>query len=345
VRTAKILVAVSNELLPTVMLPQDQHRLDGLGQVLWRKDIERGPLDPVVRRQRSDELLAVLREVQPEILVSFWNTPTVPAAALRDVPALRYICHLGGTVRHHVARELIAGGVLVSNWGTIISRTIAEAALMMVLNGLRLITEVTLEMHVRRGWRLDEKQHRSLFERSVGLHGLGPIAQDLVPLLAPFHCKVSAYSPHCPDEVFEKLAVAKVGDLRTLYASNDVISIHTGDTPENHHIVDAELLAAMPDGAVLINTARGGIVDTDALVAELRTGRIAASLDVFETEPLPADSPLRGLENCQLIPHMAGPTLDRRVDCGTLAVDNIARYLRGEPVLFPVSLHKYDTAT
>jgi phosphoglycerate dehydrogenase-like enzyme len=327
------------------MRPEDRCRLEGLGEVLWRGDLLRGPEDPAARRQRSEDLLAVLREVRPEVLVSFWNTPRVPAAALREAPSLRYVCHLGGTVRDHVARELIAGGLLVSNWGTVISRTIAEAALMMILCGLRLVTEVTLEMHVRRGWRLENKPHRSLFERPVGLHGLGPIAQDLVPLLAPFHCKVSAFSPHCAPEVFSRLGVRKVTDLRALYAENDVVSIHTGDTPENHHVVGAALLAAMPDGAVLVNTARGGIIDTDALVAELKTGRIAAALDVFETEPLAPDSPLRGLANCQLIPHMGGPTLDRRIDCGTLAVDNIERHLRGQDVLFPVSLNKYDTAT
>jgi phosphoglycerate dehydrogenase-like enzyme len=345
VRKAKILVAVSESFLPTVMSDADRRRLDGLGEVLWRGDIDRGPNELAARAAASAALLDVLADVQPEVLVSFWNTPKVSAEALQRAPSLKYICHLGGTLRHHVARELIAAGLLVSNWGTIISRTIAEATLMQILGALRLITHVTLEMHVGRGWRLEEKEHRSLFERPVGLHGMGPIAQELVPLLRPFDCRISACSPHCPDEVFERLEVNKVDDLRTLYAANDVISIHTGSTPANYHVVNAEILAAMKDGAVLVNTARGEIVDTDALVAELKTGRIHASLDVFEEEPLPADSPLRGLENCQLIPHMAGPTLDRRVDCGKLGVDNIARYLRGEPVLFQATLSRYDTAT
>ena len=344
-RTAKILVVVSEKFLPTVMTEADRQRLDALGEVVWRKDIDRGPLDPVIREQRAKEFLGVLKELQPEILVSFWNTPTVLAAAADDVPSLKYVCHLAGTVRGLVAREIIEAGVLVSNWGTVISRTIAEASLMQILNCLRLTTSVTLEMHVRKGWKIGGREQRSLFGRTVGLHGLGPIAQDLIPLLRPFGCQISAYSPHCPDEIFEKFGVTKVDDLRTLYASNDIISIHTGNTPENFHIVNADLLAAMADGAALVNTARGEIIDTDALVAELKTGRILASLDVYEEEPLAADSPLRGLENCQLLPHTAGPTLDRRVDCGTLAVDNIERYLRGEEVLFPVSLRKYDTAT
>jgi phosphoglycerate dehydrogenase-like enzyme len=139
--------------------------------------------------------------------------------------------------------------------------------------------------------------------------------------------------------------VERVGDLKALYASNDVISIHTGNTPENFHIVNAGILGAMQDGAVLVNTARGAIIDTDALVAELRRGRIFAALDVFEEEPLPEDSPLRGLENCLLIPHQAGPTSDRMVDTGRLCIDNIRRYLAGEEPINQLTPARYDSMT
>jgi phosphoglycerate dehydrogenase-like enzyme len=94
-----------------------------------------------------------------------------------------------------------------------------------------------------------------------------------------------------------------------------------------------------------VNTARGAIIDTDALVAALKTGRIHAALDVYEDEPLPADSPLRGLPNCQLWPHWGCPTRDRIIDCGRLAVDNVRRYLEGEHPLHQVTLARYDTAT
>ena len=119
----------------------------------------------------------------------------------------------------------------------------------------------------------------------------------------------------------------------------------TAKTDENFHIVNAGLLSRMQDGAVVVNTARGAVIDTDALVEELKTGRIQASLDVYEEEPLPADHPLRGLENCQLIPHMGGPTPDRRKDMGRLAVTQVARYLRGEELENVVTAEKYDLIT
>jgi phosphoglycerate dehydrogenase-like enzyme len=101
----------------------------------------------------------------------------------------------------------------------------------------------------------------------------------------------------------------------------------------------------MKDGAVLVNTARGAVIDTDALVAELKKGRIHAALDVFEKEPLPADHPLRGLENCMLLPHCGGPTPDRRVDMGRQGLRNLKRYLAGEAVEFVVTPAKYDLIT
>jgi phosphoglycerate dehydrogenase-like enzyme len=110
-------------------------------------------------------------------------------------------------------------------------------------------------------------------------------------------------------------------------------------------MINAEVLACLADGGVLVNTARGAVISTEDLIAELKKKRLWAALDVFEEEPLAKDSPLRGLENCQLIPHMAGPTPDRRVDMGKLAVENIGRYLRGEEPINRVTPDKYDLIT
>jgi phosphoglycerate dehydrogenase-like enzyme len=158
-------------------------------------------------------------------------------------------------------------------------------------------------------------------------------------------CDISAYDPYASDEVFKRLGVRRVDRLETLYAQNKIVSIHAPKTEDTFHIVNAEVLAKMQDGAILINTARGALIDTDALIAELKTGRISASLDVYEQEPLPEDSPLRGLMNCQLTPHTAGPTPDRMVDFGRAAIDNITRYGNDHDVLHTVDLHTYDLIT
>jgi phosphoglycerate dehydrogenase-like enzyme len=339
---ARIVVAFPQEHWGKVFTPEMRRELEGLAPVAWA--------DVGGRKIPPGEYRGLLARERPEVLVTFWGSCRLTAEAHRENPGLRYLCHAGGELRNYVDRECLERGLLVSNWGDVISRTISEHTLMMILASLRNVTRTTLDMHVRRGWSRGHAT-RSLFGRTVGLHGMGPIAQQLVPLLRPFDATVSACSPHCPDKIFEALGVRRVPDLETLYGGNDIVSIHTGNTPENFHVVNAALLGRMRDGAILVNTARGPIVDTAALVAELRTGRIYAALDVFEEELVPpygglaADSPLRGLENCLLTPHDGGPTPDRLVDCGRLAVDNVARFLRGETVLNRITPARFDAMT
>jgi phosphoglycerate dehydrogenase-like enzyme len=334
---ANILVAVDHDGLPLVFNDALRTELNQLGRVTWRSDLTGA--DAATYAQ-------AIRDAQAEIVLTFWGSPKVTREVLAANPQLKYLCHIAGTVRKLVERECLAAGLIVTNWGKVISRICAEAALMMILASLRRAGAVTLDMHVRRLWPKDAGyQPRSLFERTVGLHGMGVIAQELVALLRPFKVRLSGYSPHAPQEVFDSLGVRRVDDLKTLYATNEIVSIHTGNTPENFHCVNAEVLAGMPDDAVLVNTARGAIIDTAALVSELRTGRLNAALDVYEDEPLPPDSPLRGLPNCLLWPHWGCPTNDRIIDCGKHAVQNVARYLRGEPPVDRLTAERFDTMT
>jgi phosphoglycerate dehydrogenase-like enzyme len=247
-------------------------------------------------------------------------------------------------VRSHITKKVIEAGLLVSNWGSLPARTVAEASLMMTLAALRKVSGFMRKMDAG-GWAADTFTGWSLFERTVGLHGLGVIAQEFVRLLQPFGVTISAYSPNCPDEVFEKLGVRRETSLAKLYAENDVVSVHASNTPENFHIVNKEILSSMKDGAVLVNTARGAVIDEAAMAEVLSEGRIWAALDVYETEPLPADSPLRGMTNVLLMPHQGGPTRDRRADMGRHALDNLTRYVNGEPVTDVVSARKYDLIT
>jgi len=296
------------------------------------------------KEYRAD-FAARIAAANPEILVICWDTPKLTAETHAKTTNLKYLVNLAGTVRGLVGRECIEKGLLVSNWGTVIARTIAEAALMMILGALRRVTTTQFHMHVRKGWRRGDVRPMSLFERRVGLHGLGGIARELVKLLEPFGCRIESYSPHAPDETFERLGVVRQPSLRDLYATNDVVSVHAGLTPETRGMVSKDILASMKDGAVLVNTARGAVIDEEALAAELKSGRIDAALDVFEREPPPEDSPLRGLENCMLVPHEAGPTDDRKVDMGRLGLRNIKRYLAGEEPEFVVTLERYDLST
>ena len=294
----------------------------------------------------QDSYAQLLSESQAEIVITGWNAPLLTQKVVDANPQLKYMCNLTGSVRPMVDRDVIANGLLVTNWGNLIGPTVAEAALLGMLSCLRRSVKVAFEIHHHKGWRgSGPKDVESLFCQRVGLHGFGSIAQHLVRLLEPFSCDISAYDPYASDEIFEALNVRRVDELGTLYSQNKIVSIHAPKTDETYHIVNKALLAQMPDGGILINTARGALIDTEALIAELQTGRLMASLDVYEQEPLPKDSPLRGLLNCQLTPHTAGPTPDRMVDFGRAAMDNTLRYQKGEPLSHVVDLKTYDLIT
>ncbi|MHC4714096.1 MAG: NAD(P)-dependent oxidoreductase [Planctomycetota bacterium] len=236
--------------------------------------------------------------------------------------------------------------MIITNWATSTSKSTAEGALAMTLALLRNYHNMPYWMR-RDGlyWETPGPGDEGLFEQRVGLHGLGAIAQEYVKLIAPFDCKVSAYSPHCPDSVFDQLGVARSDSLEDLYGSNRIISCHAAKRPDTYHLVGAQLLSLIEDGGCFVNTGRGAVVDEVALVAELEKGRIRAALDVYEEEPLPAEHPLRFLDNCMIVPHRAGPTPDRRKDMGRQAVDNIIAYAEGKPLDGVLNVKKYDLMT
>jgi phosphoglycerate dehydrogenase-like enzyme len=288
----------------------------------------------------------MLRDSQAEVLVTCWQTPSLNSTvSVADLSGLRYVCHLAGTVRRLVPRELIANGLLVTNWGKSISATVSECTLMLILMALRRASYWSIAMHREGKWKDSTAFTQSLIGRRVGLHGFGAIAQGLVPMLRPFTNHIQTFSPSVATEVFQQFGVKPVSSLEELFATSDVVVELAAATPENHHIITEKLLRSIPPGGVFVNVGRGSVVDEQALIRVAREGKLQVALDVYETEPLPGDSPLRGLPNVTLLPHLGGPTHDRRRDSGALALKNLRAYLRGEPLDSVVTLDIYDRAT
>lgn len=283
-----------------------------------------------------------LAQANPEVLISCWRTPPLPAQL---PPNLRYVCYLAGSIKKHVLRDHLAGGLIVTNWGGSISRIVAEWALFHVLSCLRRATHWTLAMHREGGWKNDGTETASLFGRRVGLHGFGQVARELVALLHPFGCKLSAFAPDVDAAAEARFGVKSAASLEALFIDNDIIVELAPLTPATTGVVTEKLLRLIRPGGVFVNVGRGAVVDEDALLRVAQEGKIMVGLDVFGEEPLPVNSGFRGLPNVTLTPHLAGPTTDRRRDAGEFALSNLRAYAANLPMQAVITPDIFDTST
>ena len=213
-----------------------------------------------------------------------------------------------------------AAGVAVTITPDGARRAVATAALSLILAvDHRLVVKDRL---TRQGRWQDRMAHmgRGLTGRTVGVLGLGSIAQDLFDLLQPFGTRNLAADPFRDVEQAASQGIELV-ELDTLLAESDIVVITAALTEATHHLIDARRISLMRPDAILINVARGPIVDTAALTDALAAGRIrGAGLDVFEIEPLPAEHPLTGLDNVVLSPHSLAWTNEMALGNGNSAI-------------------------
>lgn len=301
-----------------------------------------------VRTEVPATAAARLQELNPEIVITAWSAPAFATEWIRSPRcALRYICHLAGSVRHLVPRVFLERGGVITNWGDLPSGAVAEQALLLALAALR--NQGSWQDIVRRpaegGSHIERLHTRTLFGRSVGLHGFGRVARALLPLLRAFGTTVHAYSLGVPAELIVAAGVKPCASLATLATKAEVFFECEALTPANAGSVSAVVLAALPDRAVFVNVGRGGLVDESALLRETSSGRIRVALDVVIAEPLVPTSAFCRVPDAILSPHIAGPTFDQYPQCGELAARNVERFLRQEPLMARLSLDDYDRAT
>jgi len=280
-----------------------------------------------------------LATIDPDVLVTCWSTPPLPA---EPPPRLRYVCHVTGGVRQLITRAHLERGLILTNWGGSISRVVAECALLLALAALRRAGRWIPAMHRDGGWRDAHPEGVSLFGRRVGIHGFGHVARELTKLLAPFGVAVGICAPEKDAAHYAAHGARRVATLDELLAGNDVIFELAPLTPATTGIVTERLLRLIPAGGVFVNVGRGKVVDEEALLRVAREGRIHVGLDVYATEPLPADSGFRGLPNAVLFPHIAGPTMERRCDAGAFTLRNLAAYSEGRPLEAVITPEVFD---
>ena len=253
------------------------------------------------------------------------NEP-MTAAVFARVPELRAVVRTGVGYDSVDVDAATRAGVSVSNLPGINANAVAEYTLALLLAQARRLVPVATGVAAG-GWPRDDGTE--LRGKVLGLIGYGATARAVVPLARAFGMTVQC-TTGVPDPAAE--GAVRFVELPDLLATSDFVSVHTALTPATRGLLDAGALALMRPGAHLVNTARGPIVDETALADAVASGRLAgAALDVTGTEPLPADSPLRGVEGITVFSHLAGQTAEARRAAGLDGARELVAALRGIP--------------
>lgn len=278
---------------------------------------------PLTGNRSEEELIALLQGVDGAIV----SVDPFTARVLDAAPQLKVISRTGVGYDAIDVNAATARGVMVTTTPGVNRDAVADLAFALILCCARKLPENLAEVR-RGGWKRHEGV--DLAGKTLGIIGLGTIGKEVAQRAKAFKMRILAYDLAQDLPFADATGVAYVS-LADLLRRSDFVSIHCFLNETTRHIMNAERLALMRPTAYLVNTARGGLVDTQALCRALREGRIAgAALDVMEEEPLPADSPLRAFDNVYLTPHAAGSTSDARERSGAAAAENLLRALRGE---------------
>ena len=308
--------------MPKIVVPDDAPPVLG-PSAAWRNLSYRADFEYHDSLPGTEDRL-IERIAAAAIVLNIRSSTRFTARVFERVPGLRMLS-LWGTGTDNVDLAAAARhGVIVTNTPGVAATSIAEHALALMLAVARRIPR--LDSQVRAGeW--PRGQMTQLHSKTLGIVGLGAIGRKFAALGAAIGMRVIAWTMH-PDPSLGYTLV----DLDELLRASDVVSLHLRLSDQTRGFLDAGRLARMRPSAILINTARGAIVDEAALLDALSNGRIAgAGLDVFETEPLPKGHALTKLDNVVLSPHSAGVTVEALEAGLQMALDNIRDFLAGRP--------------
>lgn len=312
------------------------------------------PLRPSLINQKTMEQLQSMAEVSlnetdkadketvkrviadADIAITSWGVPTLDAEILDCAPNLKFVAHAAGSVKGIVSDELYRRGIRVISSARILSMGVSETALGMTIAACKNFFAFNESLH-KGGWVKDYSVITEVYDITVGVVGCGFAGAHYIELLQAFGVEVLAYDPLLSEEQIRKMGATKV-ELDTLLRQSDVVSLHAPSLDSTYHMINRDALESMKTGAILINTARASLVDQDALVDALKTGKLKyACIDVYEQEPLNEDCPLRQLPNCIMTPHIAGAANNGKKKIGAHVLAEIRRFVNGEELVSEIT--------
>lgn len=284
---------------------------------------------------KADEIVDFIADA--EILIT--QLAPVSAGMLARMPHLKFIAVSRGGPVNIDGKAARDAGVLVVNTPGRNASAVAEFTIGAILAETRLI-RVGHEALRKGEWRGDlyraDRTGRELSEMTVGVVGYGNIGTKVVRLLRAFGCKVLVHDPYVQLSADDRNAGVEHVALDDLLARADIVTLHPRVTEETKGMMNAQSFARMKPGAIFVNTARGPLVDYDALYEALTNGQLAgAMLETFAVEPVPADWPLLQLDNVTLTPHIAGASVRTVTYAAELAAEEVRRYIAGLPPVNP----------
>ncbi len=328
----KILVAFRPSLYELLFAPAQDRALRAFGDVVFH-DSETN-LSSEELAQRMPGFDAVL---------SSWGTPRFTDEVLDAADRLRIIAHTAGSIKNMLPPPVFDRGIAVTHAASAIAGAVADLSLALMMMLLRQV-HVHHRLLKAGDWGAAKQvpMGRELAGTRVGVVGAGYTGRWFIRLIVALGAEVWVYDPYLSDERAAEMGVT-VTDLDTLFAECPAISVQAPATQETYHMIGARQLALIQDGACFVNTARSWVIDYDALLAELQTGRFSAALDVFDREPLPAENPFRELDNVILTPHIAGASIQSRRRQGRWMLEELQRFFAGEPLLYRVTADMLET--
>ncbi|WP_412538790.1 hydroxyacid dehydrogenase [Longispora sp. K20-0274] len=314
--------------------------------VAMRTDVAAIALSPeLIRRlgEVADVRLPVLTEfatpgaraslAAADVLITGWDCPMIDADVLDVAPRLRAIVHAAGTVKFHLTADVWERGIAVSSAADANAYPVAQytvgAILLAGKRAFRRAADYTAGRVVKDTVDVRAGNHR----RVVGVVGASRIGRHVLEMLAGHGFRLLVADPTLDAAGAARLTPqgqVELADLDDLLRRADVVTVHAPSLPETHHLLDDRRLSLLRDGAVLVNTARGRLIDTEALTRHCASGRIDAVLDVTDPEPLPVGHPLLGLPNVLVTPHVAGAMGNELERLGAFAVAEIERIAAGQ---------------
>lgn len=314
----KIALLQRKELRERVFSSEQLAQLREFGEVVLNEE----NVNPTEEHAR--ELIA-----DADVVITSWGCCALTERVLDSAPNLKLVLHAAGTVKPIVTDALWQRGVRVSNATEALGQGVAETALGFTIVSLKDMWRLSRETAAG-GWG-DGSRVREVYGLTVGVVGAGRAGSHYIKLLRQFDVRIALYDPFVSEERAREMGAQKL-ELEDLLRQSDVISIHLPSLPETNHMFNAERLALMKDDCVLINTARGSVIDEEALAAELSKGRLFACLDVTDPEPPQVDHPFRNLPNVILTPHIAGAVNNGMGRIAKSVVNDLQAFLDGRPL-------------